>query len=203
MRSIVSMIGLLTLIGAVPAEPAVGETSGAAIPSPWSPLAAFSGTGSIGSPGGTHPLVADGNTVHGVWAQGGRIYYRRSPDGARTWGHAFPLTSHRTAQYPCSLELSGGVLHLIWPDSRDGSWELYYKRSVDGGESWGPDTRLTHGVDLFRLGTAISGSTVHVVWGTKRLVVKTPGGTHTWGEIYYKRSSDAGVTWEPDVRRTT
>ena len=94
------------------------------------------------------------------------------------------ITDHGTAQYPCSLELTGNVLHLVWPYSRAGKWEVTYKRSADGGDTWGPERRLTPGVDLFRMGTAVSGSTHHVVWGSRRLVTPTPAGTHTWGEIY-------------------
>ena len=168
----------------------------------WTPLTPLSRGGAIGSPGGTHPVVADGKTVHAVWAQGGKIHYRRSTNCGVTWGHTIQLTSSGEAQYPCSLELSGSTLHLIWPDSRNGTWEIYYKCSMDGGKTWGTDMRLTPGVDLFRPGTAISGSTIHVVWGSKSLILPTPAGTHTWGEIYYMRSTDAGKTWERNVRLT-
>jgi len=181
---------------------ATGNASTPGPPTPWSPLAPLSGTPAIGSPGGTHSLITDGNTVHAVWAQAGRIQYRRSADRGVTWGHAVPLTSGHSAQYPCSLELSPAALHLIWPDSRNGKWELFYKRSTDGGNTWGPDTLLTPGVDLFRMGTAISGTAIHIVWGSKAAVVPTPAGTHTWGEIYYLRSTDDGKTWEPVSRLT-
>lgn len=162
----------------------------------------MSGTGAIGSPGGTHPVAIDGDTVHAVWAEGGRILYRRSADAGMTWSKPVPLTSGHTAEYPCSLELAASCLHLIWPDRRDGSWAIYYKRSADGGVTWGPDTRLTHGVDLFRMGAAASGSTLHIVWASKSLVLPTPGGTHTWGEIYYMHSLDGGRSWEPTMRLT-
>ena len=165
----------------------------------WGPLAPLSGEGAIGSPGGTHPVAFDGDTAHVVWAQGGHVYYRRSRDGGATWESAVKLTSGGAAQYPCSLEISGSHLHLVWPDSRNGTWEVYYKRSTDGGDTWAEDVRLTPGVDLFRMGTAISGATLHVAWASRSLVVPTPAGTHTWGEIYYKRSTDDGATWEPDV----
>jgi Neuraminidase (sialidase) len=168
----------------------------------WSDLQPLSEDGAIGSPGGSHPLVTDGNVVRVVWAQRGRIHYRVSTDAGRTWGHASPLTSGTTAQYPCSLELSGSTLHLIWPDSRNGKWELYYKRSTDGGDTWEADTQLTPGMDLFRLGTAISGSVIHVAWGSRSCAIQTDVGLHTWGEIYYKRSIDNGETWEPTIRLT-
>ena len=168
----------------------------------WSPRAPLSGTGAIGSPGGTHPVVCDGDTAHAVWVEEGRIHYRRSNDAGATWDKAVPLTSEGTAEYPCSLELAASFLHLIWPDRRDGSWEVYYKRSADGGVTWGPDTRLTHGVNLFRLGTTASGPAPHIVLGSKSLVVPTPGGTHTWGEIYYQRSTDGGLSWQSPMRLT-
>ena len=74
------------------------EPMAAAEPTPWSPLAQFAGTGSIGSPGGTHPIAADGSALHAVYAQGGRIYYRRSGDAGLTWSAAI-LVAHT----PCRI----------------------------------------------------------------------------------------------------
>ncbi len=170
----------------------------------WSPLQSLTGHGSIGSPGGTHPLAADGDTAHVVWWQDAAIRYRRSHDAGRSWTEAVPLTAHRTAQYPCSLELNGTVLHLIWTDSRNGGWELYYMRSADAGKTWGREVRLTPGIDMFRFGTAISGNNVHVVWGSRSRLEKVPAGhstwTWTWGDTYHMCSSDGGITWEKPVR---
>ena len=123
----------------------------------WSHLQPLARSGTIGSPGGTHPLVADGDTVHAVWWQKGAIQYRRSDDAGRTWTEAISLASSGKPQYPCSLELGGTVLHLIWTDSRNGGWELYYMRSMDAGKTWEKEVRLTPGIDQFRFGTAICG----------------------------------------------
>jgi len=167
------------------------------------PLAPLTGDGAIGSPGGTHPIAVDGDTVHFAWAQGRNIHYRRSHDSGRTWTHPRQITEGGTSEYPVSLELGESVLHLVWPDDRNGGWEVYHRRSLDGGETWAAETRLTPGIDLFRMGTAVSGSAVHVTWASRSSVEPTPAGTHTWGEIYYKRSTDGGVTWEPTTRLTT
>ena len=170
----------------------------------WSPSQSLTGDDSIGSPGGTHPLVADGDMAHAVWWQGGTIRYRRSQDAGRSWTGAVSLTTHRTAQYPCSLELSGAVMHLFWADSRSGGWELYYMRSMDAGATWGKEVCLTPGIDIFRFGTATSGKNVHLVWGTRSRLEKVPAGhstwTWTWGDIYHLCSSDGGDTWERAVR---
>jgi len=206
-RVLVAAVAASTLAVCGPGCP--GKTEGAPAPTtgPWSPLVPLTGGGAIGSPGGTHPLVTDGDVVRFVWVQDGCIYYRRSDDAGKTWTEPVPLTSGGTAVYPCSLELTGTALHLIWPDSRhDGRWEIYYRRSPDGGKTWEPETRLTHGVDLFRMGTAACGEALYMVWGGKSRLEKVAAGpdtwTWTWGEISYMRSPDGGRTWEQPVRLT-
>lgn len=73
-------------------------------------------------------------------------------------------------------------------------WEIYYRRSADGGKSWGPDVRLTRAAGLSqRPSIARSGHDLHVVWFDDR-----DGNT----EAYYKHSADGGTTWGPDVRLT-
>lgn len=90
---------------------------------------------------------------------------------------------------------SGDTLHVVWYDNRSGgNYEIYYKRSIDGGISWGADTRLTNNVYYSSdPSVAISGSVVHVVWDDQR------DGNE---EIYYKHSTDGGTTWGADTRIT-
>ncbi len=77
-------------------------------------------------------------------------------------------------------------------------------RSTDAGKTWGKEVRLTRGIDMFRFGTAVSGTNVHIVWGSKSRLEKVPVGqsswTWTWGDIYHLRSSDGGTTWEKPAR---
>lgn len=74
-------------------------------------------------------------------------------------------------------------------------WEVYYRRSLDGGGSWEPVQRLTFGAGFSQRPTlAVDGRTVHVAWFDER-----DGDV----EVYAKRSDDGGVTWGPDVRLTT
>jgi hypothetical protein len=83
---------------------------------------------------------------------------------------------------------------VVWSDTRDFNSEIYYKHSTDGGISWTADTRLTNntaGSDMPSI--SLSGSTVHVTWYDSR---------NTNYTIYYKRSSDNGVSWGTDTRVT-
>ncbi len=183
-------------------EPDNPQSAGASSESHWTPLSSLSETEATGSPGGTHPLAVEGDTVHAVWERAQRLYYRRSLDRRETWGRLVEVVASGTAHYPCSLEVCGSALHLIWPDSRHGTWEVFHKRSLDGGETWGADQRLTPGVHLFRLATAIGDGEVHVAWASHRSANPTPGGLHTWGEIYHLRSAAGGEAWEPIIRLT-
>ncbi len=90
---------------------------------------------------------------------------------------------------------SGDTVHVVWSDNRNsGNWEIYYKRSTDGGINWGADTRISNNIYLSsNPSLAISGSMVHVVWDDNR------DGNN---EIYYNRSTDGGISWGTDTRLT-
>src|SRR5215813_12826394 len=117
---------------------------------------------------------------------------------------ADPAFSHGTFCYGKSVVASGDLVHVVFYDERgrpdpgpspDPSFrEIYYKRSTDRGTTWEPDVRLTRsdGVSEFP-SLAVTGSTVHVVWSEYR-----DGNP----EVYYKRSTDDGTSWGPDVRLT-
>ena len=143
-------------------------------------------------------IAANGNVVHTVWYDNRdgnpEIYYKCSTDGGVTWGADTRLTNNTAeSRYPY-IAVSGSIVHTVWYDNRDGNDEIYYKRSTDGGVTWGADTRLTNNTAYSNVPSiAVSGSIVHTVWQDNR------GGN--W-EIYYKRSTDGGVTWGADTRLT-
>jgi len=145
-------------------------------------------------------VTVSGSVVHVVWVDtrdgNPEIYYKRSTDGGVSWGTDTRLTNNPAASYSSSVTVSGSLVHVVWYDSRDGSWEIYYNRSTDGGLSWGTDIRLTTNpaFSAFPSVTA-SGSIVHVVWYDER-------DGNGWEEIYYNRSTDGGASWGADTRLT-
>jgi hypothetical protein len=146
-------------------------------------------------------LATSGSAVHLLWQNKGvpnwELHYRRSTDRGTTWSRDTILsevTSDTSESWDPTLTASGTAVHAAWADARDGSPEIYYKRSLDGGTSWGPDTRLTFDPGFsMSPSIAASGSTVHLVWSDDR------SGNDN---IYYKRSTDAGGTWDPDKSLT-
>jgi hypothetical protein len=74
------------------------------------------------------------------------------------------------------------------------SWEIYLKRSADGGATWSPDVRLTSAPGpSMRPSIAAAGTEVLLTWCD---------GRDGESQVYLKGSADGGATWGPDVRLT-
>ncbi len=149
--------------------------------------------------GNARCIAANGNIIHVVWYDGvavnvgnWEIYYKRSTDKGLTWSSNVNLSNNEFLSYNPAIAISGSYVHVAWYDNRDGNWEEYYKRSVDGGITWGPEIRLTNKpTGSGHPSIAASGLNVHLVWYDSR------DGNY---EVYYKRSVDGGTNWLPDVR---
>ena len=147
-------------------------------------------------------IVASGLNVNVVWSEGveysignnWEIYHKRSTDGGTTWGVITRLSNTASSSYMPAVAVSGSVVHVVWYDDTPGNWEIYYKRSTNGGVTWGADTRLTNNSAISQYPTlAVSGSVVHIVW------VDSRNGNY---EIYYNCSKNGGVKWGKDKRLT-
>ncbi len=151
------------------------------------------------SPSESPSIAVAGAVAHVVWVDtrdgNGEIYYKRSTDGGATWGSDTRLTYNSSISWYPSVAVTGAAVHVAWHDYRDGNYEVYYKRSTDGGATWGSDTRLTNNTSSSQYPSiASTGATAHVVW------VDSRDGN---AEIYYKRSTDGGTTWGNDTRLTS
>jgi hypothetical protein len=90
---------------------------------------------------------------------------------------------------------SSGAVHVVWYDNSPGNWEIYYKKSTNGGAAWSAIKRLTWtaGDSYSPAISANSAGEVCVVWNDD-----TPG----TDEIYYRHSTDEGDTWTAAKRLT-
>ena len=93
------------------------------------------------------------------------------------------------------IAVYGNNIHIVWQDHRDGNAEVYYKRSTNNGGSWSTDQRLSPPANYSGAPTiALYQSTIHVFWVDQRIALT---------DIYYVRSTDNGVTWQPEIQITT
>jgi hypothetical protein len=145
------------------------------------------------APSHTPAITADSsNHIHVVWKEYKHgvpeIYYKRSTDGGATWTTERLTWSSGLTDFPAITVDSSNHIHMVWQDSTPGNFEIYYRRSTNGGDTWGSVRRLTwtSGLSNSPEIAVDSSNHIHVVWSDG-----TPGAI----DIYYKRSTNGGVTW--------
>ena len=90
--------------------------------------------------------------------------------------------------WPAIAADSHNHIHLVWSDGTPGNYEIFYKRSTDGGAKWTTSDRLTgtSGDSVLPAVATDSSGNIHVVWAD---------GTPENSELYYTKSTDGGATW--------
>jgi hypothetical protein len=145
-------------------------------------------------------LAASGLNVHLVWYDwrdgNAEIYYKRSLDGGVNWDPDFRLTNNSEVSVSSSISLNGNNIFVVWVDDRDGNYEIYFKSSTDNGSNWSSDVRLTNNsAEDSYPSITVNESSIHVVWMSYRDNIPGSGSV-----IYYKNSTDGGLTWSSDLR---
>ena len=147
----------------------------------------------------TYSIAAQEPDVHVVWwdRRDGdwEIYYKRSTDRGLTWQNDTRLTNAAGTSWHCAVAALGPVVHVAWSDNRDGTYEVYYTRSTDRGLNWDPAVVLsTDSVGSLRPSIAVAGSLAFLAWEDNRC---------GHAEVFYTRSTDEGLHWDPDQQLTS
>jgi hypothetical protein len=139
------------------------------------------------------PVVAqDSTNVYLAWyddsSGNDEIMFKKSTDGGTTWGAIKRITWNAGDSIMPALAAAGGYVHLIWNDDSSGNDEILYKRSMDGGTTWGAIIRITWNTGASKAPAVVADNCnrVHIAWYDN-----SPGND----EIMYKRSTDLGSTW--------
>ena len=115
------------------------------------------------------------------------IYYMKTTDGGSSWPLKRLTWTYNVSTYPTVAVDSSNHVHVVWQDYTPGNWEIYHKKSTDGGSVW-TTKRLTYNPsDSFKPSLAVdSANHIYMVWYNDPL---------GYTEIYLKRSTDGGSTW--------
>lgn len=136
-------------------------------------------------------IAADTNGVlYGAWRsmqyRNWEIVFSRSTDGGHTWLGETRLTDELHESYDPAIAVAGSSLDVVWSDFRSSTWQIYSKRSSDGGIHWTPDSAVTSSTVGAILPTLVSsGDTLHLFW------VDFQDGN---AELYYRSSGDGEET---------
>ncbi|MDJ0975172.1 MAG: hypothetical protein QNJ98_11975 [Planctomycetota bacterium] len=146
-------------------------------------------------------MAVDGTRIAIAWTDersgGSDIYLNRSLDGGATW-LVNDVRLNETgapagdAEAP-DVAIEADHVVVAWQDARDGLFDVYANRSLDGGTTWLPqDARVDRDVagtaDSIAPRVCVRGGAAHVVWEEHR----TPNPT-----VSFSRSDDGGATWAP------
>lgn len=149
------------------------------------------------APGGAsmegRALATSGPVIHLVWQDDRsgtpQVYYRRSIDDGANWGAEAALSGDDAAYLP-SISADGQTVHVAWLSGSPyaPTNEIQYRRSTDGGASWGDVQVLSSQYgSKSPPSVASSGGRVHVVWG-QQTGLQSPV-AYVW--------SDDGASWSP------
>jgi hypothetical protein len=155
---------------------------------------------------GMEMLYSDG-VVHLVYPMGildstaWEIFYRRSTDYGLTWSDRFMLSSNDPwhAQTPAASADTDGNLITSWYDYKYGSMcgytgDILTRASIDNGETWLPEGRVTHTQSAEESACFIMGDKAFATWNDNR-----PFGCG-YPKIEFAVSTDCGWSWsEPEL----
>lgn len=145
-------------------------------------------------------LAAVGDDVYVAWydSRNGAydIYVAGSHDGGDTFEEPTRVDSDdQGSAYSASPRIaavSGGVVYVAWEDARDGSSDVYFSTSANGGRDWSTDVRLDIGdepgaANSFEPKLDAEDGTIYVVWHDER--------NGEGRDVLMNYSDDYGETW--------
>jgi hypothetical protein len=155
-------------------------------------------------------MVAGNGDIYIVWQDNRRtlasgdydIYFSKSTDGGATFNTNVRVDSTGSSdydqKYPKIAIGSGNNIYVVWQDSRNGDWDIYFTRSTNAGSSFNTNIRIDHtslGPDqVFPEIGADSSGNVYVIWEDDRNGATNP-------DIYMSKSTDSGASFgSSDIR---
>jgi hypothetical protein len=148
-----------------------------------------------GLAGFANSIAASGLNVHltftGTGPTGSDIFYVRSTNGGGEFTSSINLSNDAATSTISAVATSGNNVYVVWQNGPSGSEDIFYRRSTDGGNSFGAIENLSNSAGESALPSiAASENNVYVIWR------ENMSGNN---EILYRRSIDGGANFEPAV----
>ncbi len=140
--------------------------------------------------------------IHIVWDSfpselNSEILYRKSNDNGKTWDEPIKITLNTSKAVEPDIAVYKNTVHIVWKDYRNNNPEIYYIKSIDSGNSWSKQQRITYNNprknNIYDINIECDKTNVYLVWKDYR--------TNS-SEIFFKKSNDTGDTWSDDQRLT-
>src|SRR2546428_1743146 len=132
---------------------------------------------------------------------GDDIYFTKSSDGGRPWSTPLRVNDDignvAQAQPRVALDPANNV-YIAWTDTRGGTNDIYFSKSINGGASFSANVRVnditTNSQSEPSLAVdPVNPHLVHLVWTDTRTPIMGP-------DIYYANSTNGGLSFNPSMR---
>src|SRR5918999_3483130 len=137
-------------------------------------------------------IAVNQNNVYVLWSDdttgNGDIYFRRSVDNGTSFGSTENLSNSPGNSTDAQIAVNQNNVYVVWSDGTTGNGDIYFKRSVDNGTSFGTTENLSVNSTALSSRPQISavGSNVYLAW------TEPAAGNN---EIFFRHSNDSGVSF--------
>jgi hypothetical protein len=137
-------------------------------------------------------------TIYVAWGEGSGsfndIFFSKSVDGGANWSDPYirvsiDVSTADRANPTIGVD-SNGDIFIAWQDNRNGNYDIYFARSLDGGDNWSnPNIRVDYSTSGLQYTPSIAVSdsgTIYLTWQDSRNIDL---------DIYFAYSIDKGLNW--------
>ncbi|HZB73869.1 MAG TPA: hypothetical protein VE378_03910, partial [Nitrososphaeraceae archaeon] len=93
-------------------------------------------------------IAVNQNYVYVLWSDdtsgNGDIYFRRSVDNGTSFGTTENLSNSTGNSTDAQIAVNQNYVYVLWSDDTTGNGDIYFRRSVDNGTSFGTTENLSN-----------------------------------------------------------
>jgi len=141
-------------------------------------------------------IAVNESNIHIVWTdnKNGKyeIYYKKSTDNGLTWDSNFKLSdNYGDYQLEPKIAINGNNIHVVWESYQNGTWEIFYKKSLDNGDNWEPKIMISDddGISSWIPKIGVKTDLIFIIWSN----LINSGYSEI---IFYRESIDNGDNWQ-------
>jgi hypothetical protein len=135
-------------------------------------------------------IVKQGDSVYVVWSEDGDVYFKKSINSGASFGSTINLSNDDHDSSIPQIAVVGNNVYVVWVDidTAGGTDEsqLFFKRSTDGGSSFGSLKKLSDVIETIFPRIAASGDNVYIAFGA---------GSEDDEELFFTRSTNEGSSF--------